>query len=147
MLNRKFIGQVFDPLVVEIEKGQLKFFAKATGADDPIYTDECAAKAAGYRALPAPPTFGFTLGLAKADPFDLYTKIGVDMTKALHGEQQFEYLEPICAGDTITLQDKVANIFEKKGGALEFVTIRTSAKNQNNTLVAKMVRTIVVRNA
>ena len=34
---------------------RLKFFAKAIGETNPIYTDEAAALEAGYRALPAPP--------------------------------------------------------------------------------------------
>jgi len=33
---------------------RLKFFAKAIGETNPIYTDEAAALEAGYRALPAP---------------------------------------------------------------------------------------------
>jgi len=61
MIDRKWIGHKFAPYTRKIEKGQLWFFAKAIGETNPIFTDEVAAKAAGYPALPAPPTYGFSL--------------------------------------------------------------------------------------
>ena len=57
MLDKSYIGHVFPAFTAEVERGRLRFFAKAIGGSNPIYTDEEAAKAAGYRALPAPPTF------------------------------------------------------------------------------------------
>lgn len=72
--------------------------------------------------------------------------MGIQLGKILHAEQAFTYHEPICAGDTITLQSKVADIFDKKGGALEFVVQDYTAKNQDGELVAELRRTIVVRN-
>lgn len=146
MIDKGFIGKKFAPLEVEVEKGQLRFFAKAVGETNPVYTDESAARDAGYRALPAPPTFVFTLNLAQPDPLSKYTDMGIDMAKVLHGEQQFEYFADICAGDRITLQSTIVDIFDKKGGALEFMIEETSATNQNDELVAQLIQTLVVRN-
>ncbi len=146
MIDKKFIGKKSPPREVEVEKGQLRFFAKAVGESNPVYTDEASARDAGYRSLPAPPTFVLSLNLAQPDPFSKYTEMGVHLEKILHGEQQFEYLAPICAGDRITLESTIVDIFEKKGGALEFVIEETSASNQHNELVARSVQTIIVRN-
>ena len=71
MIDRKFIGHKLPAISVPVEGGQLAFFAKATGETNPIYFDEQAARAAGHPALPAPPTFSFTLNSlarAKAGP-------------------------------------------------------------------------------
>ncbi len=146
MIDRNNIGKSFDPLVVDVEKGQLKFFAKATAETNPIYTDEDAAKAAGYDALPAPPTFGFSLNIAKPNPFDNFLAMGIDLNRVLHASQKFDYIAPILAGDTITLQDKVVDIYDKKDGALEFVVIETEATNQRGEHVLNMTNTLVVRN-
>ncbi|MDH4007352.1 MAG: MaoC family dehydratase N-terminal domain-containing protein [Desulfuromonadales bacterium] len=146
MLDRKNIGRISKPHTVEVEKGRLKFFAKAIGETNPIYTDESAARAAGYRSLPAPPTFSFSLDLEQDDPFGDLTEMGISLGKLLHGEQNFTYHAPICAGDTITLQSKVVDIYDKKGGALEFLVQDYSLKNQDGQLVAEMRRTLVVRN-
>ena len=147
MLDRSYIGKSFPPHSVEIEKGQLRFFAKAVGETNPIYTDEDAAKAAGYSSLPAPPTFGLSMNLAVPDPFAKYIKMGVDLGRVLHGEQQFEYLGPICAGDTITLNGTIKDIYDKKGGALEFLIEQVTMTNQHGVMVGRMVVTTVVRNA
>ncbi len=43
MIDRSFIGHEFAPVTAEVEKGRLRFFAKATGNADPVYSDESAA--------------------------------------------------------------------------------------------------------
>ncbi|MEZ5450193.1 MAG: MaoC family dehydratase N-terminal domain-containing protein [Thiolinea sp.] len=134
MIDRTHIGYEAEPLTVEVEKGRLRF-AKATGQTDPIYLDEAAAKAAGYPALPAPPTFMVSLELESPEPFKLFEVLGVDLNRILHGEQAFQYLKPICAGDTITLRPKVVDIYDKKGGAMEFIVITTTATNQHDETV------------
>src|SRR3546814_15152396 len=97
-------------------KGQLKFFAHATGETNPIYFDEAAACAAGHPALPAPPTFAFSLALgAPPTKGNLLGDMGVDMQRILHGEQSFTYHRPIYAGETITLITTTSDIYEKKG--------------------------------
>jgi len=53
----------FAPLSVDVERGQLRFFAKATASTDAVYSDIAAAKQAGHRDLPVPPTFFFSLEL------------------------------------------------------------------------------------
>jgi acyl dehydratase len=146
MIDRKHIGRVSTPNTVDVEKGRLKFFAKSIGETNPIYTDEAAAKAAGYRSIPAPPTFIFSLDLEQENPFADIEAMGINLGKILHAEQAFTYHESICAGDTITLRSKVTDIYDKKGGALEFMTQEYTAKNQDDTLVAEMRRTLVVRN-
>ncbi len=146
MIDRKFIGRVSPAHTVEIEKGRLRFFAKAIGENNPIYTDEAAAIAAGYRSLPAPPTFVFSLDLERENPFSDFEEMGINLGKILHADQSFTYHAPICAGDSITLQSQVSDIFDKKGGALEFLVQDYRATNQDGTLVAEMRRTVVVRN-
>lgn len=146
MIDRAFIGREFPPLEVDVERGQLKFFAKAMGQADPIYTDEAAAKAAGFRDLPAPPTFMVALELKQPDPFQIYRDMGIDMNRVLHGEQKFRYGASICAGDRIVLKTRVVDIYDKKGGAMEFVTLGTSAFNQNGEDVGGTTRVLIVRN-
>ncbi len=145
MLDRNWIGKSFPKLTADVEKGQLRFFAKSIGEQNPIYTDEEAAKAAGYRSLPAPPTFTFTLSLATPDPFAKYVSMGIDPNRILHAGQKFAYFAPICAGDTVTLETTVTDIFEKKGGALEFIEEETVVTNQDGEVVARFFNTLVVR--
>lgn len=147
MIDRANIGVVSEPRTIEVEKGQLKFFAKATGETNPVYFDEAAARAAGHPAIPAPPTFTFSLALgAPAQRGAILGDMGVDMRSVLHGEQQFTYHRPIYAGDAITLTTRTADIYDKKGGALEFIVQDTQAVNQRGELCTEMRVVTVVRN-
>ncbi len=146
MIDRSHIGREFGIHTADIEKGRLRFFAKATGETNPVYFDEEAAKAAGHRTLPAPPTFLFSMDMEVPDPFEILKIMDIDLGKILHGTQEFMYHKPVYAGDTISFKSEVTDIFDKKGGALEFIVKKTSATNQKNELVAEMSRTIVVRN-
>ena len=145
MIDRKFIGHEFAPATVEVEKGRLRFFAKATGNADPVYSDEMAAQKAGYPSLPAPPTFLFCLEMDRENPFDFLDLMKIDLGKVLHGDQSFAYHAPVCAGDKVTFTSRVTDIYDKKGGALEFVVMDTEVRNQHGTHVADMRRSIVVR--
>ncbi len=145
MIDRKFIGTRSTPFTLDVEKGQLRSFAKAVGERNPIYTDENAAAAHGYASLPAPPTFAFCLNLAAPQPSTRYRDMGVDPSKLLHGEQHFHYLKPIFAGDAITLQSEIIDIYDKKNGALEFIVTETTGTNQNGHVVVKMLATTVVQ--
>lgn len=148
MIDRRHIGVVSEERVVEVEKSQLRFFAQATGEADPIYFDEEAAYRAGHPALPAPPTFLFCLDLA-APPKrgNKLTEMGVNLRDVLHGEQSFTQRKLIYAGDRISLVTRTVDIFEKKGGALEFIVQDTTATNQQGELCGTMRTVTVVKNA
>ena len=68
-----------------------------------------------------------------------------DLGKVLHGEQRFDYHAPVCAGDTLRFESKVSDIYDKKGGALEFVVNGTKVTNQLGEHVADLHSVIVVR--
>jgi len=147
MIDRRFIGQSFPSLTVDVEPGRLRAFARATAQTDPIYWEKTVAQAAGYRDIPAPLTFLFTLDLEREDPFYFINEMKIDLARVLHGEQGFTYGAPICAGDRVTLTSSVTDIYDKKDGALEFVTLLTQARNQFGEDLGTMTRSIVVREA
>ena len=147
MFDPGFVGKEYPPFSIEIEKGRLRQFARAIGETDPVYTDEAAARAAGWRGLPAPPTFPFTIAMDADQPFLVLEDLGIDKTRSVHGEQSFSYLGDICAGDVITGRQRIAEMFEKKGGALLFIVTETRLSNQRDEPVCDLRTVIVVRNA
>jgi acyl dehydratase len=148
-IDRKHLGVTSDPRMIDVEVGQLRFFAKAIGETNPIYSDEAAARAAGYRAIPAPPTFLFSLHLGapahRGDMFDPVHGLGVDMRHLLHGEQHFTCHRCIYAGDRISLTTTTSNIYEKNGGALEFFVQETRAVNVDGELCGEMRSVMILR--
>lgn len=146
MIDRSHIGREIAPSTLDIERGRLRFFAQAIGETDPVYTDESAARAAGFPGLPAPPTFIFAAELDSRAVRSMLDAMGVPLKRILHGEQAFLYLSPVCAGDTVTVRSRIEDVYARKGGALEFIVKASTAHNQHGVLVATMRSVIVVRN-
>lgn len=129
---------------MDVERGRLRFFAKATGQADPVYRDLEAARRAGHRDLPVPPTFLFCLEMENPAPWGIADALGVDLRSLLHAGQSFEYHAMAYAGDRLTFVSEVSDVYEKKGGALTFV-VRTTEVTRDGEPVATMVSTLVVR--
>lgn len=146
MIDRKYIGWTFKPFTAEIEKGRLRFFAKATGQTNPVYFDEDIAREAGFPSLPAPPTFLFCLEMDAPNPQEMLQLLDVDIRSILHGEQHFTYHRPVCAGEALTFHSKINDIYEKKGGALEFIVREATVNDSAGKCVAELRRITVVRN-
>jgi acyl dehydratase len=147
VIDKKHIGYAPSPTLWDVEKGRIAFFAKVIGLTDPIHTDEAAAKAAGYRGIVAPPTFIFGAPGDSGETMKLIETLEIDLGKVLHGEQRFDYHAPVCAGDTLRFESRVSDIYDKKGGALEFVVNDTKVTNQLGEHVADLHSVIVVRHA
>ena len=145
MIDKKFIGYQLQPSVLVVDRTRLKFFAKAIGEQDPVYLDVAAAQTAGYSDVPAPPTFLFAAELDSGANDQLLADLGIPLSKMLHGEQSFRYLQPVCAGDTVTVQSTITDLYDKKGGKLEFVVKDSSVVNQRGERVAELRTVLVVR--
>ena len=146
MLDRQYIGHRLQPFSVTVEAGRLRFFAKAIGEANPIYRDEAAARAAGHASLPVPPTFLFCLEMESPDPGELRRLFDVEIARILHGEQRFTYHAMAHAGDVLTFEQRIADLYDKKGGALEFIVRETRVSNQRGEHVADLHCVTVVRN-
>jgi len=146
MIDRKWIGHELPASVLPIERTRLRFFAKAIGETDPVYTEVAAAQAAGHADLPVPPTFLFAAELDSGAVDALLAQLGVPLARLLHGEQGFSYHAPACVGDTITVRSRIEDIYDRRNGALEFVVKTSHATNQRGELVAEMRTVMVCRN-
>ncbi|MFM0210673.1 MaoC family dehydratase N-terminal domain-containing protein [Paraburkholderia sediminicola] len=147
MIDKRHIGALISRHTVTVEAGRLRFFAKATGQTDMRYVDEEAARKAGYLSLPVPPTFLFCLEMESPNPRAAVERLNIDIGRILHGEQQFSYHRMTFAGERLTFETSIADIYEKKGGALEFVVRKTRVTGaRDDDLVADLRSVIVVRN-
>lgn len=146
MLNRDYLGHISEQRVVNIEKGQIQLFAKSIGETDPVYFDEVAARTAGYSGIPAPLTFASCLRFLVPSKTPTMEELGLDYSRLLHAEEQCEYLLPIHAGDKLTLVTEVVDMYEKKDGALEFLVREMRISNESNSIVQKVVYTVVMKN-
>jgi acyl dehydratase len=147
MVDRSAIGRSLTPVHASVEPGRLRYFVDTLGERNPVYRDAAAAKAAGYAAIPIPPTYLFCLEMMDAEePFEFLELFNIDIGRILHGEQHFTYHAAVVAGDALTFNSRVTDVADKKGGALTIVNVTTDVTNQHGQRVAEVVRTIVIRN-
>ena len=147
MIDRSHIGTTLPPFQFEVEKGRLRFFAKAIGETRPEYFDEDAARAAGYRSIPAPPTFLMAAEMDSGATEILLDRLGIPIERVLHGEQSFTYHGVVCAGDRLELLSRITDIYAKKGGALEFIVKDSTLTDlASGRCMVEMRSVIVVRN-
>ena len=143
-ISTDVIGRSLPPIRVPIERGRLRFFAEAIGERNPIYSDMEAAQRAGYPDLPVPPTFLFGLKLEMADPFGWMAELGIDLRFILHGSQKFVYHRMAFAGDELQLQPRIADVYERRGGALEFLVLNSDV-TRDSDMIAALTETVVIR--
>jgi hypothetical protein len=139
------IGKESAPTTSEVDKTAIRMFARSVGHTDPIYYDEAAAKAAGYRGLVAPPGY---LGTPVFNPNNPGRRGGGGMfggpepsrplRRVLNGGTEIEYFDDICAGDVLTSTSHVASYEETKGslGEMLITVNKTVYKNQDGKTVA-----------
>ena len=145
MLDKQLVGWTSPVSTVEVEKGRVRFFAHSIGETNPLYSDEEAARAQGYRSIPIPPTFLFCLEMENSSTSRILALLNVGIDRILHGEQFFRYHRAVCAGDCITFQSKVSDIYSRKEGTLEFIVLESTATNGDGVLVGEMRSSIIVR--
>jgi acyl dehydratase len=125
------------------DPARLRFFAKAIGETDAIYTDETAARAAGHPALPLPPTFLFCLDTDGRNDARWLSELGISYPDVLHAGQSFIYHRIAYADETLRFSSRITDMYSKKDGALIFVVLETSVKDLRGEPVAVLKTTVV----
>jgi acyl dehydratase len=145
-INKGVIGKESSPFVVTVERGKIKEFARALGDDNPLYLDDQVGQASPWGDIIAPPTF-MTTFRDGADSGAFLRELGTDISRVLHGEQEFELYRPIRPGETFVCRSKVLDVYEKTGrsGPMAFVARETSVTDQTNEIVALVRHITVVR--
>jgi acyl dehydratase len=69
--------------------------------------------------------------------------LGIDLVKLLHGEQAFEYGEPVRPGDVLETTGEIVEVLQKSG--MDFLTVRTTTTNARGRTVVVGTWKAVVR--
>lgn len=135
-IDRKFLGFALPPFKVTATPERIARFADAIGERNPLYRERI-----------APPTFLKVLEGEDNSSRRILDALGVPLPRVLHAEQQFDYLAPVCAGDELLVERRVTDLYDKKGGEMEFIVIETSFTGPSGMLVARSRQIVLVRNA
>jgi acyl dehydratase len=146
-VNKDVKGKEYPPFVVTVERGKIKEFARAIGDLSPFYLDDAVGRASEWGDIVAPPTFAITFRDDNADTGTVLKDLGVDISRILHGEQEFESYKPIRPGETYLCRSRITDIYEKTGrsGAMAFVVREMTVTDPDNEIVCLVRHITVVR--
>jgi acyl dehydratase len=144
-VNAEAIGKSYPPFEYEVGKEKIGEYARAVGEENPIYFDREAARAAGFRDVPAPPMFAVVYAMGSVAPGIFDPDVGIDFAMMVHGGQEFAWGEPVCAGDVITTVTSVKDISER--GGMGFYVFESVSTNQDGQEVVRGTWTNIVRGA
>lgn len=134
-IDRRHLGYTFPSFQVLINGERLRQFAEAIGETN-----------ASLDHAVAPPTFLKCIEGEHNSSRAILDALDVDLRRVLHAEQEFDYFAPIRAGDCITVVRRVSDIYEKRGGALEFIVIESEFRTAAGSIAARSRQVVLVRN-
>ena len=137
------IGKSYEPAQYAVGREKIREYARAVGETNALYLDVDAARAAGYADVVAPPMFAAVYSVPSLGPTLFDPEIELNIMMMVHGSQEFEWGEPVVAGDEITTTASVKDISERGGrGYYVFESLST---NQRGEQVCRGTWTNIVR--
>ncbi len=127
-LNASLVGKTYPPIAFTLVAGRVAAFAAAVG----------------HPGAGVPPTFAtvpeLAAGLANvlADP-----DLGLDLSRVLHGEQEYEWERPLGIGETGAAEATIEEI--RSRGGLDFLTLRTRLRDEAGRVVVVARSRLIVR--
>ncbi len=143
---RAQIGSASPPWTLEVTTTSIRAFARGVGYTDRVYFDVEAARRAGYRTIPAPPTYLGTPVFIPGESDDTFSqpksaRQGVQhgLKGLLDGGTETEYFDQIYAGDTLTVVSRIAGLDVRTSptlGKMLLMSTETTYTNQDGKTVA-----------
>jgi hypothetical protein len=127
-LNPALAGKTYPPVEVPLDADRVAAFADAIGhpGDDVPPTVVTA------------PELAAGLANVLADP-----ELGLELSRVLHGEQEYEWGRPLVVGETIVAETTIEEIRSRAG--LEFLRLRTDLRDEGGRTVVVGRSMLIVR--
>src|SRR5262245_45223666 len=103
MFDTSKIGHTFPSFPVAVEFSKIRELSLAIGDNNPIYHDQPTAQQFGYKNIPLLPTTATIFLFRENTHFvEQLAELGLDFSRLLHREEEYEYLAPIYPGQNLT---------------------------------------------
>jgi hypothetical protein len=139
MVDTSAVGATDEPFQMTVECGKIREFARATMSDNPEYLEN--------KVPPIEPTFLTSVSFWSPPGQSVFSKVKMDLRRLLHGGQEYTFHgPPPKAGQDLTVQTRVDEIYEKegkRGGTMTFVVTVTEFRDEDDNLVAEARSTAI----
>jgi acyl dehydratase len=130
----------------ELGRAAMRYFALAVGDENPLYTDDGYARAAGHDGVMAPPTLvcetnQYAGRRRNADGYAGH-EWGVEIpgTRQVRGGNRYTFHRPVRPSDVLTVTWRITDVAEKenrRGQAMVVLTSTASYRNQDGALLTE----------
>jgi N-terminal half of MaoC dehydratase len=139
MVDQSAVGATDEPFPMTVERGKVREFARATMSENPEYLDAA--------NPPIEPTFLTSVSFWTPPGQSVFSKVKMDLRRVLHGGQEYVFHgPPPHAGQELTVQTRVDEIYEKegkRGGTMAFVVTVTEFRDESGKIVAEARSTAI----
>jgi len=132
-----------DEKSVHVTAAMIAEFCAAIGETNPLYTDPQAAAHGPNAGLVAPPSLAGSFSAAE----NVLQQLPRSNVRRLLAGIDAEFVTPIRPDDTITIESRVTDTYEKTGrsGSMVFIVFRSTLSNQRGETVAHLDYRFVTR--
>ncbi len=129
----------------ELGRAAIRYFALATGDDNPLYSNDEVAQASRHRGIVAPPTLVCESNQIYDRPTETSGYFGhswplpIDGDRVIRGGNEYEFFQPVRPDDRISVTWRIVDIYERdsrENGSLLFVISEARYVNQRGELLA-----------
>ncbi len=142
-VNTKAIGKSFPPMRYAVGREKIREYSRAVGETNPLHFDLDAARAAGFSDVVAPPMFAVVYGLPAVGVALFDPEVEANFARLVHGGQELQWGPVLVAGDEVSTEVSVADIFERVG--LGYYIFESVSRNQRGEEVCRGTWTNIVR--
>ena len=148
---RSWIGRTSEPMALpeEISASDVRRYIEATGDRNPLWLDDKAARAAGYKSRILPPMMVIDLGwrLHGEEGGRLWHRVPLpaNYIDTRNAENEIEWLSEVYIGERLVIQHRLTDIVARAGrrGLGVYITRETEFRVSDGRLAARMRQTIV----
>jgi len=136
-LDASLVGRTYGPFPYEVGLEKLREFARAIrgGVPSPSVADDAALPEPYAEGSIAPPAFANVFAMVPFFRCCTDPSLGIDPLMLVHGEQAYEFLAPVRAGDRLSTTGTVRSVVEKPGKKL--LVMETETTNGAGALVVR----------
>jgi hypothetical protein len=121
-------GSTYPPVRFRVDEMRVRAFADAVGQRGPGVPP----------TIVTAPEIEAGLDHVVSDP-----RLGIELSRVLHGEQEYRWSRAVVVGETLTASATIEGVRER--GGMRFLTLRTEVVDEAGELVASGRSTLIVR--
>jgi acyl dehydratase len=142
-LNPSLRGKEYGHVQLAVDRDHVIRFADAIGEDGDVFRDPEAARETGYDEQVAPPTFVTAMQIMVSGQVVLDPDLGLDYSRVVHGEQEYEWARPVLVGEVLTAIPRIADVYAR--GSNEFLVIEAEIRDGSGGTVVLARSTLLSR--